>query len=35
MKHAFLKLAAVSTLLLTVNAGPAAAAVGGAIDPVV
>ncbi len=35
MKLAFLKLAAVSTLLLAVNAGPAAAAVGGAIDPVV
>ena len=35
MKNAFLKLAAVTSLLLTANAGPAAAAVGGPIDPVV
>ena len=35
MKYAFLKLSAVTALLLTANAGPAAAAVGGAIDPVV
>lgn len=35
MKYAFLKLSAVTALLSVANAGPAAAAVGGAIDPVV
>ena len=35
MKYAFLKLAAVAALMLTANADPAAAAVGGPIDPVV
>ena len=35
MKNAFLKLAAVTALLMTANAGPAAAAIGGPIDPVV
>jgi H+-translocating NAD(P) transhydrogenase subunit alpha len=35
MKKAFLKLAAVTALLTTANAGPAAAAIGGPIDPVV
>jgi NAD(P) transhydrogenase subunit alpha len=35
MKYAFLKLVAVTALLSVANAGPAAAAVGGAIDPVV
>jgi H+-translocating NAD(P) transhydrogenase subunit alpha len=35
MKYAFLKLSAVTALLVIANVGPAAAAVGGAIDPVV
>ena len=35
MKYAFLKSAAVTALMLTANAGPAAAGVGGPIDPVV
>jgi H+-translocating NAD(P) transhydrogenase subunit alpha len=35
MKKAFMKLAAVTALLTTANAGPAAAAIGGPIDPVV
>ncbi|MDP1906992.1 MAG: proton-translocating transhydrogenase family protein [Hyphomicrobium sp.] len=35
MKYAFLKLSAVTAMLSVANAGPAAAAVGGAIDPVV
>jgi NAD(P) transhydrogenase subunit alpha len=35
MKYAFLKSAAVAALMLTANTGPAAAAVGGPIDPVV
>ena len=35
MKNAFLKLVAVTALLMTANAGPAAAAIGGPIDPVV
>ena len=35
MKNAFLKLSAVTAVLSVANAGPAAAAVGGAIDPIV